>query len=151
MTHVDLPAPRFPGWVVLMMCFAALGSLNNGCSEPGLSGNGKRELALSWSKKQAKANFATGRLEDTATPANLIRVRAAVIEVALPPLNSPSIGGERAVAVFSVKAGGVPTYPDCIQLKLRYDAYANPFSVGQTVTFLFLPDGRFWTIEAVRF
>lgn len=136
---------------VLMTLFAVLCSLNNACSGPGLSGNGKRELALSWSKKHAKANFATGRLEDTATPANVVRVRAAVTHVALPAPNSPTIAGERALATFSVKAGGVPTYPDCTQLKLGYDSYANPFSVGQTVTFLFLPDGRFWTIEEVRF
>ncbi len=136
---------------LLITPIAALCILNNACSATGPGGNGKRELALSWNKKHAKANFATGRLEDTATPANVVRVRASVTQVALPFPDSPSIAGERASAVFSVTAGSVPTYPDCTQLKLSYDPYHNPFVVGRTFTFLFLPDGRFWSIDGVRF
>ena len=130
---------------------AILPLLTQACGGGPSPSGGTQELTLSWSKKLAKPNFATGWLEDTATPANVMRVPAAVTSIVLPAMNSPSIAGERAVATFSVQAGGVPTYSGCTRIKLSYDSYANPFSVGQTVTFLFLPDGRFWSMEGVRF
>jgi hypothetical protein len=80
-------------------------------------------------------------------PKDVRDVRAIVDYVELPMFNSPSIAGERAAVTFSVERGSVPAYPECVQIRLTFDPYANPFVKGKHFTFQFHPNGDFWGIR----
>ncbi|MGD0770925.1 MAG: hypothetical protein ABSB42_22305 [Tepidisphaeraceae bacterium] len=109
-------------------------------------------VVLSYGSRKGKPFLsAADKLTTPEPPKDVREVEVIVESIELPLVNSPSIIGERASVHFTVKRGDVPAYPECIGIRLTFDSYVNPFSVGKHFTFQFLPNGDFWGIRELPF
>jgi hypothetical protein len=72
-------------------------------------------------------------------------VRGQITDVSVPWLHSPSLIGDKATVTASVPQGAIPGRPEISSVALKYDCdgVLNRVEEGSTITFVFLPDGRF--------
>lgn len=110
------------------------------------------QVQVSWNGREFRAAWVNPVDDPPPGPPNgSTRVVGKAIKLSLPFLNSPSIAGEHAYVVFEVGMGRVPGRPECLRVRLDFDSYSNPFRVGEEYVLIFLPDGRFWSIEGLYF